>query len=380
MPHTSNDNDAWGPRPQLAALLRREPYRFGFFQAVRVLERLFPERQSVGGDVEPSEECARFRAHLSLVFPPSEIHDIHDRGDQRPLSVTVAFMGLTGPSGVLPRFYTETLLERVRQKDRTLADFLDLFNHRLISLFYRAWQKNRFWVAFERAEVAGRGYRSDSARHRAFVTEVRPRLDPFSQSLLELAGMGPGSLRYRASERRELRARSRIEDATLRFYAGLLAQQHRSASGLEGMLQDFFGVAVSVRQFVGQWLLLDEENQTQLSDGGCTQLGSTAIAGQRFWDVQSKFRVRIGPLGFDQFCAYLPSGNAYRQLADLARLYAGPALDIDLQLVLRAEEVPCCQLSSSPRHEPRLGWNTWVCSDAFTHDADDAVLCLEGSF
>jgi type VI secretion system protein ImpH len=380
MPKTSSDNDPWGPRPPLAAILRREPYRFGFFQAVRILERLFPDRQPVGGDFDPAEECARFRAHLSLAFPPSEIHDIHDRGDERPLSVTVAFMGLTGPSGVLPRFYTEVLLERVRQKDRTLADFLDLFNHRMISLFYRAWQKSRFWVAFERAEAAGRAHRSDSARRRAFVMETRPRLDPFSQSLLELAGMGPGSLRYRASDRRELRARTCIEDSTLRFYSGLLSQQHRSASGLEGILQDFFGVPVSVHQLVGQWLLLDEENQTRLAEGGRTQLGSTAIAGQRFWDVQSKFRVRIGPLDFDRFCEYLPSGNAYRQLADLTRLYAGPTLDIEVQLVLQAEQVPCCQLSSSPRNGSRLGWNTWIRSAAFTQDADDANLCLEGSF
>jgi type VI secretion system protein ImpH len=375
-----SDREPWGPRPPLAEILRREPYRFEFFQAVRVLERLFPDRQPIGGDSDPTQECARFRAHLSLVFPPSEIHDIQDPGDDGPLSVTVAFMGLTGPSGALPRFYTELMLERVRQKDRTLRDFLDLFNHRLISLFYQAWQKSRFWIGYERAEAAGRAQRSDPARQRAFVVEQRPRLDKFSQSLLELIGLGHGSLRYRASERRALRPRTHVADATLRYYAGLLSQQHRSAVGLEGILQDYFGVPMSVVQFIGQWLLLDAENQTRLAEGGNTQLGSSAIAGQRFWDVQSKFRVRIGPLSFEQFRAYLPTGSAYRQLGDLTRLYAGPTLDMDAQLLLRADEVPWCQLTSDPQSAPRLGWNTWIRCAAFAHDVDDATLSLEGSF
>ena len=291
--------------------------------------------------------------------------------------MTVAFMGLTGPSGALPRHYTELVIDRLRHKDRTLRDFLDLFNHRLIALFYRAWQKNRFWIGYERADMIRERYRDDPSQYRAFVTEIRPRGDLFSQCLLDLSGMGPPALRYRSSVRTELRPRTTVADLTMRFYAGLLAQQHRSAIGLEGILQDFFDVPMHVIQFVGQWLLLEEANQTQMVERGNTQLGVTAMAGQRFWDVQGRFRIRVGPLTYAQFQDFLPSGTAYRKLGDLARLYAGLAMDIDTQLVLKAEEVPWCQLS--PAAGPRLGWNTWVRCSGLARDADDAILTLEGS-
>lgn len=380
MPNAPSSTDPWSTGPPLDVLLREEPYRFTFFQAARILERLFPARPPVGADADPKEETVRFRAHLSLDFPASDIQRIEELGADRPWTMTVAFLGLTGPSGALPRFYTELLMERVRQKDRALRDFLDLFNHRLLSLFYRAWQKNRFWVSYERAEIVRRGYRDDPARLRAFTLETRPRVDLFSQSLLDLAGFGLPALRYRASDRRRLSPRTRVADTTLRYYAGLLALQPRSAIGLEGILEDYFGTRVQVVQFVGQWLLLDEENQSQLIEGGNTRLGSTAIAGQRFWDRQSRFRIRLGPLGWRHFQEYLPSGPAYQTLGDLVRLYAGPALDVDLQPVLKAEEVPECQLSEATEAGPRLGWNTWLRGAAFTRDADDAILTLAASF
>ena len=146
-------DDAWSTGPPLDAVLRTEPYRFEFFQAVRILERLF--QHSVGTDANPEDEVVRFRAHQSLLFPPSEIYGIVEQPDGR-LSMTVAFMGLTGPSGALPRHYTELVIDRLRHKDRTLRDFLDLFNHRLIALFYRAWQKNRFWIGYEHADMIRR--------------------------------------------------------------------------------------------------------------------------------------------------------------------------------------------------------------------------------
>ncbi|HEX3724748.1 MAG TPA: type VI secretion system baseplate subunit TssG, partial [Pirellulales bacterium] len=122
------DTPVEGP-PALEAQLRAEPYRFGFFQAVRILDRLLTGRKSVGHDAPPAAEVARFHAHLSMTFPPSELVDLALPADNdKPADITVAFLGLTGPSGALPRFYTELLLERDRAKDPTFRKFLDLFN------------------------------------------------------------------------------------------------------------------------------------------------------------------------------------------------------------------------------------------------------------
>lgn len=339
---------SWGTDPPLEHVLFEEGYRFDFFQAVRVLDRLYPDRQPVGRDATPSREVVRFRSHPSLSFPPSAIHEIERREDgSGPARMTVAFMGLTGLLGVLPRHYTELLLERVRHKDQTLRDFLDLFNHRLISLFYRAWEKYRFPIAYERAVSQPGGY------------------DRFSLHLFDLIGLGT----------RGLRGRLEVEDKALLFYAGLLAQHPHSASVLTGLLQDYFGIPAAVTQFVGQWLPLSEANRSRLGvREGSNVLGVNAVAGSRVWDQQAKFRLRLGPLTYGEFCQFLPSGEAFARLVGLTRFYAGQEWDFDVQLILQAAEVPACRLGETGKQAPRLGWSTWLKPQECYRDAEEAVL------
>lgn len=347
--------------PVVADVLFAEGYRFEFFQAVRVLERTYAERQAVGRDANPDQEVVRFRAHLSLSFPPSEIHEITPAKDeQNPARMTVAFMGLTGPLGTLPRHYTDLLLERdrmrlerggMRRKDSTLRDFLDLFNHRMISLFYRAWEKYRFPIAYERAVRQGQEH------------------DPFSLGLFDFIGMGTKGLRGRLLPD--------IEDDALFFYAGLLGQRPHSASALESILQDYFEIPVSLVQFMGQWLRLTKDSRSRLGwDGANCQLGVDALAGDRVWDQQAKFRVRLGPLSYRQFCRFLPSGDAFRTSVRFIRFIAGQEQDFDVQLILKADEVPRCPLGVVGAQAPRLGWSTWLKGEEkpFPHDADDAIF------
>src|SRR5688572_17697079 len=125
-------------------LLAAEPYRFDFFQAVRVLEALARrgengerKRQPVGGDHAPQDEVVRFRAHVSHRFPAGGIQDLRlPKSDDDLFEMTVSFLGAIGPSGALPQHYTQLVIDRVRQKDTSLRDFLDLFHHRLISHYY----------------------------------------------------------------------------------------------------------------------------------------------------------------------------------------------------------------------------------------------------
>jgi type VI secretion system protein ImpH len=256
-------------------------------------------------------------------------------------------MGLTGPSGVLPRHYTELLLERVRQKDHVLRQFFDLFNHRFISLFYRAWEKYRFPIAYERTVGSGKGF------------------DAFTLCLFDLMGMGTQGLRGRLL----------IEDDTLLFYAGLVAQHPRSAGALEGLLSDYFGVPVRPVQFAGQWLSLLEEDRSRIGAGQANNaIGVNAVLGSRVWDQQAKFALRVGPLSYGAFCGFLPSGDAFRPLVQFARFFVGQEFDFDVRLVLKAPEVPGCRVGAPDERAPRLGWSTWLKTREFTRDADDAVL------
>jgi type VI secretion system protein ImpH len=375
-----------GAAATVAERLFAEGFAFDFFQAVRLLEKLAPERRPVGHDATPRSEAARFRAHLSASFPPSSIYQIEpaslagtlpggewDRGE-RPPTLTVTFMGLTGPSGVLPRHYTEMLMRArdARGPERYLArDWFDLFNHRLISLFYRAWTKYRFWLTYERGEYS------------------QPDPDLFTESLYCLVGLGNRPLRNRlriavrpgAEGPPRERVLARVEDLVLLYYAGLLAHRPRCAVSLERMLEDYFGLAVRVLQFEGKWLQLDRESQSRLSAGaGNSELGVNVVAGERVWNVRSKIRIRLGPLTYEQFVSFIPDQSPVPQrkvffkLMHLVRLYVGPELEVDVQLVLRASEIPRCQMLQSRADGPRLGWNCWTTSKPVGRDSEDAVF------
>jgi type VI secretion system protein ImpH len=370
------------PRPlhrhSLARRLFEESYDFDFFQAVRLLQRMEPGRVRVGRSGPPQAEAVRFRARISLSFPPSAIYELRRPTSSLPVPVMVqAFMGLTGPSGVLPRHYTEMLykIERdVRTPEKhALRDWFDLFNHRLVSLFYLAWEKYRFYVPFERGEYDG------------------PEPDPFTNCLYSLIGLGSrplrGRLRVIARDRvdeygePQERVLARIEDLVLLHFSGTLGHRPRCAAALEAMLQDHFQIPALIDQFQGQWLQLEPSSRTHLhGERGNNQLGLSAVAGDRVWDRQSKFRVRLGPMTYDQFTEFLPDRDptperkTFFLLVQLVRLYAEPTLDFDVQLVLKAEDVPDCQLTGDGTFGARLGWNTWLLTRSATVDAEDVVL------
>jgi type VI secretion system protein ImpH len=332
--------------PRLSDALLGESHRFGFFQAVRLLQRFEPRRPGVGAAGPSGREAVRFVAEPSLAFPASEIRDITPPEEPGPLTMMVRFMGLTGPQGTLPRHYTDLVIERLRRKDRTLAAFLDLFNHRVVSLFYRAWEK-----------------------YRPHLNVTPDGDDDLSVALFSLFGLGTRGLRRRLA----------APDRALLFYTGLLAQHPRSAVGLRALLADYFdGLGVEIQQFVGQWLRLDPESQTRLVPlGGNTQLGTNTILGDRVWNTEAKFGVRLGPMTYAQLCTFLPGGPASREALDLTRFYAGLHFDFEFRLVLKASEVRTTQLGSTGPEATRLGWSTWLAAGPRTTDADDVVFTSE---
>lgn len=356
-----------GSDPPLIDRLCNEPHRFEFSQAARLLEQYAGEYAAqrgrfahgpVGEDEQPGTEAIRFRTQPGLSFPASSISRIRDlsRGavdaddPVRQFELWVTFFGLNAPSGALPQHYTALLLRRMRDKDFALRDFFDQFNHRLLSLFYRAERKYRWPMAFEHARRRG-------------------QYDDCTQAQLCLVGLGTERLRRPAT----------VEDEAVLYYSGHFARYPRSARGLEDVLEDFLGLPVDVRQFQGQWLRISEDDRSALlgrrSDRPSSmRLGSDAILGERVWDVQSKIRLRIGPVDYEQFRRFLPNGSALAQLRELARLYVGPTLDFDVQLVLRRSETPRIQLGGSATDQPRLGWNTWLRSKPVNHDPEDAVF------
>lgn len=330
---------------EVAEKLRREPFSFDFFQAVRLLERFLPERTSVGQFAHPNAEGARFAAHPSLAFPASQIQAMDWPPDGR-VRMVVNFMGLTGPLGVLPNPYTSLIIERMRGGDYSSRDFLDVFNHRIISLFYRAWRKYRFDVACEQGER-----------------------DLFSRHLLSLLGLGTDGLRDRQA----------VSDESLIYYAGLLSQRPRSAQGLKQILEDYFEVPVAIEQFAGSWYRLDRETQCRLSEENSDsgELGLGAVVGDEVWNQQSKVRVVLGPLSLERYADFLPDGQSWETLRAWVRFYSNDEWDFEVKLILEREQVPACTLGAEGTSGPQLGWVSWVKSVPFSRDPDDTVLAIE---
>ncbi|MBL8178833.1 MAG: type VI secretion system baseplate subunit TssG [Bryobacterales bacterium] len=329
-------------QPLLVRDIQKTPWEFSFFQAMRWLHRMHPNRGLVGRFSPPIREVARFHAHALMAFPASEIQGLEWKED-RPIALTVNFMGLFGPLGVLPTYYTEYIRARLRSKDSTLAAFLDIFNHRMIGLFYQAWEKYRFYVAYERGEQ-----------------------DRMSRYLMDVIGIGTKGLQKRL----------KVRDEVLLFFSGLLSLTPRSTMGLEQLLSEYFDVPITVEQFAGAWFPLERSSQCQFERGDSysEQLGVGAIVGDEVWDPQSGIRVRVGPLTLRQYLDFLPDGSAFEPLQSLTRFYTNGELSFEVQLVLKRDQTPGCCLGESGEEGPRLGWVTWAKTAEMDRDPDEAIL------
>ncbi|HMD07644.1 MAG TPA: type VI secretion system baseplate subunit TssG [Candidatus Acidoferrum sp.] len=327
---------------EVEELLRSEPYRFEFFQAIRLLERMAPDRKPLGRFTNPSDEVARLGAHPSLSFPASEIQSI-DWPEGKTPSLAVNFMGVTGPQGPLPHFYTTLILARLRSGDKTLRDFLDLFHHRMLSFFYQAWEKYRFAVSYERGER-----------------------DRFSHHLLDLIGLGTLGLQERLA----------VPDDAFLFFAGILGQRPHSAHALELLLNDYFEVPVEVIQLIGGWFPLDDATECCIGERSTPseQLGMGAVVGDEVWNQQSRARIRIGPLNLENYLDFLPNGSAYEPLRALLRFWTNEEIDFEVQLILKREEVPPCQLGGEGDGAPQLGWVTWMKSKPMERHPEETIF------
>ena len=329
-----------------------------FFQAMRraiaEARRAHPERPPMGAGERPGDEPVRLRAATGMRYPSVELAQVAPAdppeadGEPGRLMLEIAFLGLTGPSGVLPDHYTEFVVARRRARDPAVAAFLDIFNHRAATLFYRAWARSRLPVRFEES--------------------AQPFRDPASRLLAAMLGLGLDTQAGRAAQ----------ADGALLGLAGRLGRRVRSAGALRSLAQTLTPTPVLVEEFQGRWTAIPTDERTRLvqprpGQVSFSRLGVDAVAGDRVWEAQSRFRLRLGPMGLPQFRAFFARDGVRGRLSRALRDAAGPALDFDFRLVLRREEVPPLQLGSSA-NPALLGQTTWLCTGMPDRDRDDAVL------
>ncbi|MCC6846707.1 MAG: type VI secretion system baseplate subunit TssG [Bacteroidetes bacterium] len=303
-------------------------YRYEFYQAARLFEVLrISTANPIGEDIDPALEAVRFRSSVGLEFPPTDLADIRPVNEgERRAEIVANFMGLAGHFGPLPPTYTELIIERSRKKDHTMREFLDIFNHRLISIFYRLRKRHR--VAFD--------FKPPEKSH-------------FARYLFSLIGLGMD----------ELRGRLGMSDRFLLGFAGIMAQKPRSVVGLQTVLSNFFGLKVEVRSFCGKWYALEESQITKIGTNGVNNaLGKTAIVGSKVWDQHADIEICFSELTYEQFQSLLPTGNMYLRLASLAEFYAGREVGFKISLALDSRYAPQLVLDG----KSRLGWTSRLAS------------------
>jgi len=357
------------PESPVIERLLREPWRFEFFQAVRVLELWLKRRGR-----EPHglvADMLRFQNSISLGFPASQLEAIEpelrdreigmpfelpidaaalgdalEQGTLRRVHLTPAFMGLLGGHGVLPAHYTERIAEhQARHKnedeDQGPRAFLDAFSNRSLALFYEAWRKYRLPLKYQ---LDGQ--------------------DTFLPLLLSLAGLGDPALRRRLGSA----ADGAVLDESIGYFAAAVRHRPVSSVQLARVLSEYFGEQVEAEQFVGAWYDVPPAQQTMLGQDSAV-LGARAIAGARVWQRSLRLRLIVGPLAHAGFQGFLPGGLAARALNSVLALFTGVALEYEVELVLRAADVHNTTLDDL--HPGRLGWDAFLVLDAPPGDRHD---------
>jgi type VI secretion system protein ImpH len=354
-PATEGQGSVEGQRQQKLAVLfadlQAEPRVHDFFAVLRRVESLRPDLPRLGRALRPSQEALRLAQEPELDFAPAGLASF-DPGAAAAPRLGVRFFGLLGPQGPMPLHFTEYVRERLRYRgDAAPARFLDLFHHRLLLLFYRAW-----------------------AQAQPTVHHDRPDDDRFAAWLGASCGLGVEAQGPRA-----------LPESARLFQAGLLGARSRHPEGLTKLLANHFRVPVRIEPHIAQWLLLAEEDRTRLGfarnrrehgAAGPGQLGVTAASGSKLRDRQYKFRVGLGPLTLAQYDAFLPGGAAWRALCEWVQHYAGLDLRWDVQLTLGRDHVPPPRLGGGLR----LGVATWIGRTGGSRDRHDLRLRPHTSF
>jgi type VI secretion system protein ImpH len=303
------------PDPPVRQALFSAPYRFDFFKAVHLLEG-FANGKRVGGGHSPADDPVRFKVDPGFSFPASDIAALRNG---KTAEMRVTFMGLIGPEGVLPDWYNAHARQLREKRDDSFTDFLDIFHHRLISLFYAAWKKYRLPET----------YRPDDD-------------DPVSSGLAALVGLSgdgsdPAFLRH---------ARNRLI-----YFSGLISRIIPAASAIEILVRNATGVEAKVTQFVERMIPIHEADRTRLGRKN-SALKRDALCGARVRDMSSFFRVDLGPMGWEQYLFFQPKSANLALIRKLVTFIAGVEYEFEIHLIIKGEEIPGLGLGG--RHGPPL--------------------------
>jgi len=331
--------DAGTAAPDLSAYdqLRQEPWRFSFYQAMRLIEHQRANDSQWGYARQPSDDPVRLAQEPSNIMAPASLSEFSADEGKRP-RLSVLFFGLFGPNGPLPGHLTEFARDRVlHHNDDTLLGFLDIFHHRLLTYFYRIWADSNPAVNLERRD------------------------DVFGRQLGAFLGLLEG----------DKFPNDALNSHTKRFFAGHLGGEVKHPEGLLDVIRAVLTMPVRMEEFVGRWLQIEPQDRLRIWGEGDTQrLGFQATLGEKVWQRHCKFRLRVGPVTLKQYQELLPGGRLLNRLVSVVDSYVGGEMDWDVHLILDRDEATPTELGSFGQ----LGWTTWLVEGPVEKDLEDLQL------
>lgn len=316
--------------------------KMNFYRFCQLLEQITSNKHTIGITDSPVSDPIRFAPTVERSFPAGELKCI-ERSDysERPATVRTRFLGLYGVDSNLPSILSDDISMQMDGYEG-ITDFLDIFNHRILTQFYRIWLKYHYPASF-----------------------LYGGEDPVSKCLIGLTGLG-----IKGTE-------VQIESPTSRFLAllGLITQRTRPAEGIEGMIRIVVpNCQVSVQEFYPIWVSVTERSRLLERQ---TQLDGSSILGRHFRDSTQTVRIRITPNSHDDIISFLPDGQFYQDIMALLRFYLGYRVDAQLELKIERNNMPITRLRTT---RSRLGQTSSLINPFAKDNPKEDIIVKVGTY
>ncbi|MBJ3590120.1 type VI secretion system baseplate subunit TssG [Salmonella enterica subsp. enterica serovar Saintpaul] len=302
------------PAQLIAQLGDRLPH-LNFYRFCQLLEQSQPDKPVIGSTWQLRHEPVRFRPHAGMGFPASEIKGGEPpESPHLPPTIRITFMGLYGVESPLPTHYIDDITQR-REGYEATADFLDIFNHRLIAQYYRIWRKYSYPASFEEGGK-----------------------DSISQYLLGLAGLGIDG------------CTDSIATPASRFLALLpvMLLPGRTAEGMASLVR-LLAPNTQAEIWHHDKRCIPLKKPLTMSISHPVTLTNRPVMGNYFTDVNSQVLMRLTTADPNEVQGWLPGGALHTDLMALLHVWLGSRLDVRLQLSVERSLLPDATMSSKPK-------------------------------
>lgn len=299
------------PCTRLITQIAPQIWRANFYRLCQLLEKIAPNSPLIGSTDNINDDPIRFRPWAGMGFPAAELHTVEQHPDNcmRPLTIRTHFLGLYGIDSPLPSHYQDDITQH-NEGTEALTEFLDIFNHRFITQYYRIWRKYAYPITFE---TGGN--------------------DTTSQCLFGLIGLGISGIA------------ERINTPISRFLALLSTMRlpTRNSEGIKALISLLApDTTAQVNEYDTVRIIVDK--RSNLSRNHPIPLFRRAILGKVAKDTTSRILISLTAHQPKEARNWLSKGHLHTDFLALLRVYLGYRSDARITLTVPIQLLP----------EPRL--------------------------